>query len=186
MKDKAEKERKEKEKNEKDAFKKAMKNEKKTLKNACKGNDYFSTNDDEKVQNLTDLDRLCEILTLEELKVINANMKDKSKVEAQKVFTKTVADLNERLEKEKLEALEKATKGNSTAEKSGGSKHPWSSDDLALIVKAVNLFPAGTTDRYCFMRFHIHQGCVDFRTPLRVSLFSKENHGFSSCGAFLH
>ena len=57
IKEKAEKERKEKEKNEKDAFKKAMKNEKKSLKNTCKTNDYFSTNEDDKVQNLTDLDR---------------------------------------------------------------------------------------------------------------------------------
>jgi len=157
LKDKAEKERKEKEKNEKDAFKKAMKNEKRSLKNSCKGHDYFSTNEDDKVQNLTDLDRLCEILSLDELKVINANMKDKSKAEAQKVFTKTVSDLNERLEKEKLEALEKATKGGSSSEKSGGSKHPWTSDDLALIVKAVNLFPAGTTDRWEVVAQFINQ-----------------------------
>ena len=54
IKEKAEKERKEKEKNEKDAFKKAMKNEKKSLKNTCKTNDYFSTNEDDKVQNLTE------------------------------------------------------------------------------------------------------------------------------------
>ena len=75
------------------------------------------------------------------------NIKDKSKAEAQKVFAKAVDDLNEKLEKEKLDALEKATKGSSGAEKSSASK-PWSSDDLALIIKAVNLFPAGTTNRY--------------------------------------
>merc|ERR1712228_24276 len=121
----------EKEKNEKDAFKKAMKNEKKSLKNTCKTNDYFSTNEDDKVQNLTDLDRLCEILNLDELKELNVNIKDKSKAEAQKVFAKAVDDLNEKLEKEKLDALEKATKGSSGAEKSSASK-PWSSDDLAL------------------------------------------------------
>jgi len=157
LKEKEEKERKEKEKIEKDAFKKAMKNEKRTLKNACKGNDYFTTNEDEKVQNLTDLDRLCEILSLDELKVTNANMKDKSKVEAQKVFLKTVADLNEKLGIERLEVLEKATKGSSTAEKSGGSKLPWSSDDLAHIVKAVNLFPAGTIDRWEVVASFINQ-----------------------------
>lgn len=30
-----------------------------------------------------------------------------------------------------------------------GSKH-WSEDDLQLLIKAVNLFPAGTNSRYWF------------------------------------
>ena len=109
-KEKIETERKVKEKAEKEAFKKAMKNEKKIIKNRCKDTDYFSTNPDEKVQNLTDLDRLCEILNLDELKMLNGNMKDKSNDEAKIVFIKAVNDLNEKLEIENLEAIEKATK----------------------------------------------------------------------------
>merc|ERR1711935_1309747 len=99
-----------KEKVEKEALKKAMKNEKKIIKNRCKDTDYYSTNPDEKVQNLTDLDRLCEILNLDELKMLNGNMKDKSNEEAKIVFIKAVNDLNEKLEIENLEAIEKATK----------------------------------------------------------------------------
>merc|ERR1712008_451719 len=70
-KEKIETERKAKEKVEEEALKKAMKNEKKIIKNRCKDTDYYSTDPDEKVQNLTDLDRLCEILNLDELKMLN-------------------------------------------------------------------------------------------------------------------
>jgi len=155
-KEKIETERKAKEKAEKEAFKKAMKNEKKIIKNRCKDTDYFSTNPDEKVQNLTDLDRLCEILNLDELKMLNGNMKDKSNDEAKIVFIKAVNDLNEKLEIENLEAIEKATKGTSAGEKSKSSD-PWSSDELSLIVKAVKLFPAGTINRWETVASFINQ-----------------------------
>merc|ERR1712018_621521 len=52
-----EKEKKEKEKNEREALKKAIKSERKQLRNLCKDNNYFTDDADEKVQNLTDLDR---------------------------------------------------------------------------------------------------------------------------------
>merc|ERR1712238_572566 len=108
--EKIKKEKEDKEKVEKEALKKAMKNEKKIIKNRCKDTDYYSTDPDEKVQNLTDLDRLCEILNLDELKMLNGNMKDKSNEEAKIVFIKAVNDLNEKLEIENLEAIEKLTK----------------------------------------------------------------------------
>ena len=134
-----EKEKNEKMKNERDALKKALKNERRFLKNTCKGHDYFATDEDSKVQNLTDLDKLCEILNVDELRELNKALEV---VDKKTVFINAVHSLNEKLEKEKLELLEKATKGSSASEKTLATK-PWSSDELALLIKAVNLFPAG-------------------------------------------
>jgi DnaJ family protein C protein 2 len=147
-KDRIEKEKREKEKLEKDTIKKAMKKERKTVKTVAKECDYFSKEDDsDRVQNLTDLDWLCEILSLEELTTLNSQLNGKSKAEGRTVFLKTVQDLKQRLEKEKLKEVEKATKGASGNEKVSTLKS-WSGDELALLIKAVNLFPAGTVNRY--------------------------------------
>lgn len=40
----------------------------------------------------------------------------------------------------------------STGGSGNGSKN-WSEDDLQLLIKAVNLFPAGTNSRYWFLGF---------------------------------
>ena len=153
-KDRIEKEKKEAEKNAKDALKKALKNEKRLLKNTCKSRDYFATDEDAKVQNLTDLDRLCEILNLDELKELNESLNGTDDKKA--VFSNAVAKLNEKLEKEKLELLEKATKGATSGEKSSSAK-PWSSEELAHLIKAVNLFPAGTGNRWEVVASFINQ-----------------------------
>ncbi len=39
--------------------------------------------------------------------------------------------------------VEKTSKGSTGAEKSSGGGPPWSTEELSLLIKAVNLFPAG-------------------------------------------
>lgn len=155
-KEKAEKEKKEKEKIEREALKKAMKNERKQLRTLCKDNEYFTEDADEKVQNLTDLDRLCEILSCEELKALNISLKGQNKIDCGKIFTKAVQDLNDRLEQEQNELLERSSKGSSGTDKASASR-PWSNDELALLIKAVNLFPAGTVNRWEVVAQFINQ-----------------------------
>ena len=58
-----------------------------------------------------------------------------------------LSEVNEKLEREKMELLTgKTTKSGAAGDKSGG-KPEWSSDELALLIKAVNLFPAGKTKK---------------------------------------
>ena len=54
--------------------------------------------------------------------------------------------MNAQLEAEKQKQVEAAQK-QSKATGASKSKKPWSEEEMALLVKAVNLFPAGTVAR---------------------------------------
>lgn len=56
--------------------------------------------------------------------------------------------LNEKIEKEKRELLGGgANKTDSTAASSGSKSKNWAAEEITHLIKAVNLFPAGTNNR---------------------------------------
>ena len=67
-----------------------------------------------------------------------------------------MTELNEQLENEKRQQLEQAQKA---AQSSGGgsgsrdSKDNWTEAEIQMLIKAVNLFPAGTSSRSDAVRF---------------------------------
>lgn len=68
---------------------------------------------------------------------------------------KQIEEVNEQMRREKEEADARMWQASKNAEKStggsgSGSKN-WSEDDLQLLIKAVNLFPAGTNSRYLLL-----------------------------------
>ena len=118
--------------------------------NACKENDYYAGESDDKVQFMAEMDRLCEIMSLVELESLNKDLSEhgSDKDAGRTIFLDAVETLNERLDKEKMDMV---TGGGSGA-KGGASKGvagapEWSSDELSLLIKAVNLFPAGKGER---------------------------------------
>ena len=82
---------------------------------------------------------------------------DSQEADAKKtVFLAAVSKLNFRQEEEKRRMVEQSSKGASGGggEKGGGkggNSGNWSSDEMALLIKAVNLFPAG--EKNCFHIF---------------------------------
>lgn len=63
-----------------------------------------------------------------------------------------IEEVNEQMRREKEEADARMWQASKNAEKSAGGSGSggknWSEDDLQLLIKAVNLFPAGTNSRY--------------------------------------
>ncbi|XP_040852244.1 dnaJ homolog subfamily C member 2-like isoform X2 [Ochotona curzoniae] len=77
-----------------------------------------------------------------------------------------IEEINEQIRKEKEEAEARMRQASKNAEKSAGGggsgSRNWSEDDLQLLIKAVNLFPAGTNSRWeviaNYMNIHSSSG----------------------------
>ena len=59
-----------------------------------------------------------------------------------------VKEVNDEIEAEKKRQMEAAQKKSSGAEGGSSVKNQWPEEELALLVKGVNLFPAGTVQRW--------------------------------------
>jgi DnaJ family protein C protein 2 len=78
-------------------------------------------------------------------------------------FKDWVARLDARLEKERAQVMESAVKGSGGRSKTGGGAE-WFPADLQLLIKAVNLFPAGTSQRLAIKIFNYLRGTVEVVT----------------------
>ncbi|KAG1666196.1 DnaJ subfamily C member 2 [Nymphon striatum] len=135
-------------KKEKEAIRKALKKERKILRTYCADFKYFAETDDEKVTCLTELDKLCELLNAQRLHALNEELTGKDGDKAKTIFCSTVKELNDQMKQEKQELLLASQKSTSSSSDSNSSTNPWSHDDTQLLIKAVNLFPAGTNSRW--------------------------------------
>ncbi|BFZ10799.1 hypothetical protein BsWGS_13838 [Bradybaena similaris] len=133
-------------KKEKEVLKKQLKKERKLFRTSVKDFDYFATNEEERVAVLQDVDRLAELLSLIDLQSLNQSLSQGDKEVAKDVFMRKVKDFNDQMEEEKKKLLEL------TQQKSGGisasTKKVWSEIETQTLIKGVNLFPAGTQDRW--------------------------------------
>ncbi|XP_066142415.1 dnaJ homolog subfamily C member 2 [Euwallacea fornicatus] len=131
---------------EREVMKKALKKERKMLRDACKANNYFNEDSDKTLHYITTLEAMCESLSLEALEELNKNIKNNGKA----AFLKAVEDHEKKLEDERQAHLNSVKQKNPEEKNSAVIKvaPEWNEENLQLLVKSVNLFPAGTNQRW--------------------------------------
>ncbi|XP_044136096.1 dnaJ homolog subfamily C member 2 [Bufo gargarizans] len=139
-------------KKEKEIQKKAVKKERQRLRTTCKNWNYFSENEADGVKMMEEIEKLCDRLELTSLQSLNEALSGSSKEESKCAVEKQIAEVNAQIKKEKEQEEARMRQSTKAAEQSssggGGSSKSWSEDDLQLLIKAVNLFPAGTNARW--------------------------------------
>jgi len=164
------------EKKEKEALKKEHRKERKAWQELSKEEDYFVVEERDRVQAMMDVDLLSEgleLLTLRDL--VQEVVKCRSdKGEARRVIKEKVEDLKcGRVANLLLETVGGVTvpapRQSSTPKPqptpSKAEEKAWSPEEIQLLIKTVNLFPAGTTKRWEVVATYLHQHGNN--TPLR-------------------
>merc|ERR1712048_325201 len=162
---------KEKEKKEKEESKKLIKGERKKLRNIAKDNNYFSADETEKVNNMAEVEKICEVYTFEQIKELVGDLEKEPK-EAKKTFFDAIKKFNDKMEEERLEAAQMTSKGSEGGK--GKTLSEWSTDELQLLIKSVNLFPAGTVNRWEVCAEFINQHSSSGKTAKEVLAKAKE------------
>nr|XP_039265501.1 dnaJ homolog subfamily C member 2-like [Styela clava] len=132
----------------KEKEKKAMKKEKQKLDNFCKERNYFQESEAEKLKMIDQLSHLMISISLVEIIELNKDVtSSKDNKEAGDKIKSKLNDFQKKLDAEKQQHLEAASKKKSGEQKTN-SKDDWVYEDVQLLIKAVNLFPAGTEGRW--------------------------------------
>ncbi|XP_021939402.1 dnaJ homolog subfamily C member 2 isoform X2 [Zootermopsis nevadensis] len=162
---------------EREAQKRALKKERASLRKLAKGNDYYSVDPSEMVHHMASLEKICECLRVDELE----ELVTKLTLDGREAFLQAMEETERRIERERQELMESATRscggGSGTTGRSKKGSTPWTHEQLQLLIKAVNVFPAGTNQRWEVVANFINQHTVgDFvpRTPKEVLAKAKD------------
>jgi len=132
-------------KKEKEAQKKALKIERKKFRTLAKDNNMFAIEEDDKVTHLAEVEKMCELYTTEQLKDLVERLTN-SKSSARDIFIKEMETLNSKLDDDRKAEAEMTNKNEGPLKGRAGVE--WGTEELQLLIKAVNLFPAGTNQRW--------------------------------------
>lgn len=137
-------------KKEKDIQKKAIKKERQKLRTSCKNWNYFADNEAESVKMMEEVEKLCDRLELTSLQSLNEVLASGSKEDSKAAVDKQVEEVNLQMQRERDSELQ--ARQSSRIDQASGGAGPggkgWNEEDLQLLIKAVNLFPAGTNARW--------------------------------------
>ena len=143
--------------------KKLLKKERKALRDFTKSHNYFARNASQNLKNMQTVEKICEIFSLNDLKEINQNLTNSANCEEEFVkLIKQVKNLSMNGDRSEV-ILNNSSNNDSNSKKS----LDWNNDQIALLIKAVNLFPAGTNNRWeviaNFMNQHAKNLDVQFQ-----------------------
>lgn len=145
----------------KEAQKKVLKKERKTFRTLCKTNNYYSSDEKSSVDNMASMEELCEILQVDELTKLNESLSALNLEEGRVEFEKTVEQIAKRISEEKAKTARDVYKeGDSSSQPTQSRRkidEQWCHDEVQLLIKAVNLFPAGTVQRWEVVANFINQ-----------------------------
>ncbi|KAG5677460.1 hypothetical protein PVAND_007218 [Polypedilum vanderplanki] len=130
--------------------KRALKKERKNLRDFAKSNNYFADNDEnQRLKNIENVEKLCEALKLMDLQDLNKKLSDSTKPDD--IFSQAVNEMEKQLEEERNKSVQSSyinSIGKNTSNPLTNKKALWNNDNIQLLIKAVNLFPAGTNQRW--------------------------------------
>lgn len=127
---------------EREQQKRLIKKERKILRDRAKEANYFAKDDKDVVKNMENVEKICEMLSHLELQELNKEMEKGGK----SVFFAKVKAIDQKL-KEEREGHIQQKKGEGDS-KTTEKNYTWNPENMQLLIKAVNLFPAGTAQRW--------------------------------------
>lgn len=124
----------------------------------CKANNYYSQNEEETVSHMAAVEKICEMMKVVEIQDF---MKD-LEVNGRNAFVKTVQDTEEKIEAERNALFETKKVDEQKVKKETALRTPmeWTVEMTQMLIKAVNLFPAGTNQRWDVVANFLNQHCT--------------------------
>ncbi|KAJ4924641.1 hypothetical protein JOQ06_003593, partial [Pogonophryne albipinna] len=138
-------------KKEKEIQKKAIKKERQKLRTSCKTWNYFTEEESDSVKMMEEVEKLCDRLELTSLQSLNEILALGSREDSKVAVVKQVQEVNAQLQREKeaeVQQRQPTRSDHASAGGGGGSGKGFNEEDLQMLIKAVNLFPAGTNARW--------------------------------------
>uniref|UniRef100_A0A1B6MKN1 Uncharacterized protein n=1 Tax=Graphocephala atropunctata TaxID=36148 RepID=A0A1B6MKN1_9HEMI len=130
---------------ERETEKRIIKKERKKIRDICRANQHFISNENDLVNHMTVLEKALTIYGKNELIELTKSLETKGK----EGFMELMAVIEKLSEKERRQDEGLVNKQNSAqSNDTKGGSSVWSKEDVQILIRAVNLFPAGTVQRW--------------------------------------
>lgn len=158
---------------EKESQKRLLKKERKALRDWSRAN----LDDKNKIKNIEDVEKICDAFKLLELQELNNKIQQSADpLVGQRILYEAVAIMDEELAKkrevETNSYINNMGKSTATPLTTVNKKSLWGNENVQLLIKAVNLFPAGTNQRWEVVANFINLHATNL--PENVSFNSKD------------